>query len=887
MSTTAALALPNGARFFRCALQVNPYAYLKQHSTPTTFADETAYNAAMVAACQANGIEVIAVTDHYKVRTAASLTQAARAAGIHVLPGFEAVTKDGVHLLCLFNPDRDSHSLERVLGDCGIHDEQVASPTGKYDVLEHLHEAKRWGAICIAAHVAGSGGLLAKLSGQTRMNAWRSPLLDACSLPGRIADAPDALRPILENKNAEHRRDRPVAVLNAQDVSAPEHFAKPGAWTWIKMSVVSVEGLRQAFLDPDSRVRLSQDPAPEEHAEFLSMTWQGGFLDGAAIHFNENLNVLIGGRGTGKSTVVESLRYVLGRAPLGEEAKKTHDGIIKHVLRSGTKVSLLVRSHRPSRKEYLIERTLPNPPIVRDESGKVLRLTPEDIIPQAEVYGQHEISELTKSPEKLTHLLGRFVVHDDAQVQRKAELRRQLTKSRTSITDRTKELTQIEDDLAKLPGILETLRRYQEAGLEEKLKEQTLIVQEETLIKRAQQKIKPVRDQVAALQALLPIDRAFLADKAIEALPGSALLTEVRDVLDSLNDETTTLASALSDSLGKTEQAFDDVRGRWDQRKAKVKTDFEKILRELSKAKIDGQEFIRLREQVEQLQPLAERRKELEAAAKQAIEDRRTLLAAWEDAKAAGFRELERAAKKVSRQLADRVRVQVTFAGSREPLFDLLRNDIGGRLSEAIEILRGHDDLSLTVLVQAFRAGKATTAQAYGIPPAQADRLAQASPDVLMRIEELDLAPTTRIELNVAPEGEPASWQDLDALSTGQKATAVLLLLLLNADAPLVVDQPEDDLDNRFITDGVVPKMREEKRRRQFVFATHNANIPVLGDAELIVGLTASGEAGQGKARLPTEHMGSIDSDAVRELVEEVLEGGRTAFETRRLKYGF
>jgi hypothetical protein len=94
-------------------------------------------------------------------------------------------------------------------------------------------------------------------------------------------------------------------------------------------------------------------------------------------------------------------------------------------------------------------------------------------------------------------------------------------------------------------------------------------------------------------------------------------------------------------------------------------------------------------------------------------------------------------------------------------------------------------------------------------------------------------------------------------------------------------------LDNRFITEGIVPKMRDEKRGRQFIFATHNANIPVLGDAELIVGLSASGEAGQGRAKIPIEHMASIDAASVRELVEEVLEGGREAFETRRLKYGF
>jgi hypothetical protein len=81
--------------------------------------------------------------------------------------------------------------------------------------------------------------------------------------------------------------------------------------------------------------------------------------------------------------------------------------------------------------------------------------------------------------------------------------------------------------------------------------------------------------------------------------------------------------------------------------------------------------------------------------------------------------------------------------------------------------------------------------------------------------------------------------------------------------------------------------MRAEKRRRQFIFSTHNANIPVLGDAELILGLTARGEAGDGRAHVAPEHTGSIDAQPVRELVENLLEGGRDAFETRRLKYGF
>jgi len=267
--------------------------------------------------------------------------------------------------------------------------------------------------------------------------------------------------------------------------------------------------------------------------------------------------------------------------------------------------------------------------------------------------------------------------------------------------------------------------------------------------------------------------------------------------------------------------------------------------------------------------------------------NRRALLVDWEDAKTAEFRELDRAAGRVSRQLDGRVRVRVSYAGDRDPLFDLLRTDVGGRLSETVDLLKAVPQLSVTALTQAWRVGSGELVKIYGIPVAQAERLAVAPLDAVMKVEELELPPTTEIELNLSSDAANPSWQRLDDLSTGQKATAVLLLLLLESEAPLVVDQPEDDLDNRFITDGVVPKMREEKRRRQFVFATHNANIPVLGDAELIVGLEASGEAGRGRGRVDMANIGSIDNTSVRELTEELLEGGRVAFEMRRMKYGF
>jgi hypothetical protein len=887
-SIEKALTLPAGARFYRCAMQVNPFAYVQRHAKTTTFDSEASYNDALIQSCKVNGIEVIAVTDHQRCTTGHSLAEQARSAGIVVFPGAEVETKEGVHMLLLFEPDASLERCNGVLGDCGIHDQGNPPSNIKYDVPELLRESKKWGCVCIAAHVAGEKGLLRVLDNQARAAAWKSENLLACSLPGPAEDAPEIIRPILLNKNPDYRRDRAVAVINAQDVSGPEDMAQPGASCWVKMSRVSVGGLRQAFLDHESRIRLNSDPEPEDHMEFVAAAWQsGGFLDGAAIHFNENLNVLVGGRGTGKSTMVESLRYVMGLEPIGEDAQKAHEGIVRNVLKSGTKISLLVQIYQPSARRYLIERTVPNPPVVRDDTGKVLELTPTDILPQVEVYGQHEISELTKSPGKLTRLLHRFLEHDDDLAAQKRTVQGELERSRGRILETEKDIAQISEELARLPMLEETLKSYKEAGLEETLKEQSLLVREESVLKTAEERIDPFAGIIEALQQELPVDRAFLSEKALDGLPGKEILLAADAVLKRLDKEMQQVHTLGREAVEGAAKGMGDIHQRWDLRKQQVQEAYEKILRDLQKSKIDGEAFIHLRRQIEGLRPLKEHKAALLRDRTAFQEERRNLLVEWEDAKAEEFRRLERAAKKVSRKLKDRVLVEIAAAGNRESIATLMREQIGGRLSEAIDTLTRRKDFSLPAFADACRKGRDELVKMYHFSPSQAEKIAAAGSDVFFQIEALDLPPTTTIKLNVANDHEPANWQPLDKLSTGQKATAVLLLLLLESNSPLVVDQPEDDLDNRFITDGIVPKMREEKRRRQFVFTTHNANIPVLGDAELIVGLSAAGEAEHGRASLNSEHMGSIDTPKVSELVKEILEGGQEAFETRRLKYGF
>ena len=884
--------LPRGAEFHRCSLQVNPHHYNETFRGKETAGDVESHANAIVARAAEIGVSALAITDHNNVSGVAAFRNAATGYRITIFPGFELTSSEGVHVLCIYSPDTEEETLGRYLGDFGIYVTESSSDLSSLSFVEILEKVRAQGGITIAAHATNNSGLFSVLDGKARIKAWQSKDLLAIQIPGAVDELPQSVHQIVKNKNPDYQRlpaagdNLAVAVVNAKDVVNSEDLEDPSATCWIKMSDVGIEGLRQAFLDPGSRIRLNSEPLPEEHAELISLTWQGGFLDGAAFHFNPNLNVLIGGRGAGKSTVIESLRYVLGLEPIGEEANKAHQGIVRQVLRSGTKVSLLIGSHRPVKRQYRIERTVPNPPVVREESGQVSNLLPKEILPRVEVYGQHEISELTRSREKLTRLLDRFVERDSSLSRRKVDIRRDLEKTRRSMLDVSAELGQIEERLATLPGLEETLERFREAGLEDRLRDQSLLVREERVLGSIPERLEPLRECLEILRQEIPIDRVFLSPRALEDLPGKEILAGANDVLERLSLDFEELVSRFEAALAQADSGIDEIRTRWNERKREVQTGYEKILRELRKSAVDGEEFIRLRREIEGLRPLRERESLLQRLNKEYMERRRMLLAEWEELKAEELRLLDRAAKNVGRKLHDRVRVDVAAAGNREPLFRVLRDEIGGRLTEVIDALK-KEEFSLPHFVECCRMGAEAIHRTYAIPPAQAKRLAEGSQEVLMRIEELELLPTTSIHLNTAPAGEPPSWQTLEALSTGQKATAVLLLLLLESDAPLIVDQPEDDLDNRFITEGVVPRMREEKRRRQFIFSTHNANIPVLGDAELILGLTALGEAEGGNARIDPDHMGSIDARPVREMVEEILEGGKDAFETRRLKYGF
>ena len=150
----------------------------------------------------------------------------------------------------------------------------------------------------------------------------------------------------------------------------------------------------------------------------------------------------------------------------------------------------------------------------------------------------------------------------------------------------------------------------------------------------------------------------------------------------------------------------------------------------------------------------------------------------------------------------------------------------------------------------------------------------------ILALDEIVFNDVPIVYLNDRPQEPGSTLRPLHELSPGQRCSAVLPILLLNGRSPLIIDQPEDNLDNRLIRQVIVNVLGSIKLRRQVIVATHNPNIPVLGDAEQTIVLAAIDEKqSQVKAR------GNLDESPIVAAVTEIMEGGREAFQYRHSIY--
>jgi hypothetical protein len=867
-----------GAEWRKCALQVNPYSYLVENNcVPLGITDEATYNAGIVQALTAEKIDLVAITDHWCVDSGIELKGDIEAAGITVFPGFEATSKDGVHLLMLFDPGAPVADINRYIGSCGIPSDCRSSIPGELDAETMIGRADAWGAVVIAPHATTGGGLLHKLTGQTAIRVWRNPRLHAIAPGGTTLTQAHA--GILDNTDNAYKRDNPVAVISAADVRNAADLSKPGTVCWIKLSSLSVLGLDLAFRTPETRVS-RVDPTGTVHSRIVGISWEGGFLDGVNIPLNESLNVLIGGRGTGKSTVIESVRFALGIDPLATTSQIDHDAMVKEVLRAGTKVHIEVQTRSPTVATFTIERLVGHAPTVRDATtGGTLTSAPTDIIAGVEVYGQRELAELARNKQQLTELLARYLPEFDPKAG-EAETKA-LVESRAEIVKAQEHLEDLEESIARIPVVKERLKGFEDAGVAKRLEQQAATEEERSLLERAGGGLGSEWDPADDL-----VDLDFLADQAIADLPDRDLLLEARDALANYNVAVGKAFAHVEAARGVAVEALETTNQKWSVATAAIREALEKLLRELQPDGIDGGEYLRLRHELTELEPLTKEAKAARGHLTALRQARSELLIDVFDARAARLRAIEKEAKKVRKLLPGVVQATVRAGEDRSSITQVLDQHIGGRLDTVRNAVSAAPSMTGPGLADLCRLGKAAIAKAFpSVSDAQATLLANASEDTLMALEEVQLPVSTDLQLNVGSKNDPV-WRSLDHLSTGQKATALLLLLMERGSGPLLIDQPEDDLDNSFIFADVVPRLRR-KGRRQVIFSSHNANIPVLGDADQIVALVTE-EGGDGVlGTIAADGLGSIDHEPVRQMVEEVLEGGREAFVTRRYLYGF
>ena len=876
------------ARFFKCALQVNPVGYIQYRGQEQSLS-EAEYNQQLLNAALEAGIEVIGLADHGSVDQIDALRNLFNQNGIVVFPGFEIASSEKIHFVCLFDESKTCQELERILGRLDLLDPEDGILPTNLSSSQLIDKVNEIGGFIYAAHCTNDDGVLKR-----RMNhVWQHKGLLAAQIPSSIEDLlgieNDFYRKVFLNKDPNYCREREMAAINAADVAKPSDIQKDVASCLIKMTKPCFTSFKQAFLDAGSRVRLNSDK-PESYASAIErIRFVGGYLDGLDIELSDHLNAVIGGRGTGKSTLLECIRYAFDLEPKTQNALKQHKSVIESNLgKERGMVEITLRSATMHGRRFSISRKYGNQPVVVDEQGNISPYHPADLLPDLELYGQNEIYEMTRDEASRNQLIERFLEgehqHFDADI---TKVFARLKENRESISRALSQKDDIEAEVERLPKLLEQVKQFQTLGIEEKLKIIPKLEKEKQLNERVSEEVSRVKTAIETLKDSLP-DTIFISDASLEGLPHADLLKQQRGILEKLKLDLTQQLGQLEQLVQTTSIQLLPIQQTLIEKQKDKEGHLENAFKEIpaSQGKTGrqiGVEYQALLKQIEQIRPKQITLQNRQAQIDELYSQRKKLLLELDQHTTARASSMQKSVKRLNRKLDQKVKLTLQPEGNRQPLVDFLNTcSLEGvglkRLAWVLE-----QEFSPANLAATIRDGETELERKFSIPNSVVRALIHLPEQKLLEIEELLLPDTMTIELNVTHGERDAIFRPIDELSTGQQCTAVLHLLLLDNQDPLILDQPEDNLDNAFIAERIVAELRRAKLSRQFLFATHNANIPVFGDAEWIGVLSVQ----DNKGMILPDQQGAIDVPKVQELAADILEGGKSAFNQRREKYGF
>ena len=799
--------LDGGAQFLRADMHIHTYggsadvhdsAMTVESITDTLFAQK---------------ISIIAITDHNSdLNTQKSLEYAKKYNGrMLVLPGVELSTANG-HLLAYFALERASSVRDllariKLIGNPGEKESHT-----QMSMADVIHEVELLGGISVAAHIdREKTGFNRIVDGYPN---WKKDIISCSGLYGLEFDDPHNLPWYSSNddptpdgaerkKLLASRAQLPktaarisLAPLQNSDAHSLKQLTKPRELTRIKMSELSFESLRTALVDPEARIRPTA-VIPPVVPRIIGIHFNGGFLDGGIFHFSNNLNCFIGGRGTGKSTAIQSVAYGLGIT----DAFSDHDNCAD---------SLIIYCKDGNGILYRYDRTRGCAPVVRAKEDESIRDVPTDAF-RIEYFGQGELAEVAKDPLKnpslLQEFLDRHISIDD--------LTSQGFELLSSLRENSAQIIPLGNTAAQLPAKKASLK-----NLETKLK-----IAETGKVK-----------EIAAFQIKLAAEK----DLTSELLDIATLYENGLLMTSFLRDYETLAATAgeLSnnkDSIALLVKARDTIEKAnlfLEQEQAVVNSELKKIGKELRGAVAE----------------LTDRHNNVEQAIGEKIADLR------KQGLSGTVQDLNTLIRQKTALTSEISRIE-----SQGPH---LRSLVAARA----ELLQKVDDLRAAIMER--RKGQLSTINR---------NLGSTIRDYAVNLHYdptgiIDLFKKFFMDVKQIP---------VNQMSDGQKHTILLTIAMLSeSNVPLMIDQPEDDLDNAFIFDSVVSTLRSIKERRQVILVTHNANIAVLGDSELIFPMKRSGEKGV------VVNRGSIDRIETKKSVQEILEGGELAFRPRKEIYG-
>ncbi len=654
--------------------------------------------------------------------------------------------------------------------------------------------------------------------------------------------------------------------------------------TRIKMDSPSFAGLRIALQDADARIRI-EDDIPDSVPFVMGIKIQGGFLDGQTIHFSRNLNCIIGGRGAGKSTAFESVRCI---SEADSESKLIDSEIWPETLS-------IVWVDQAGQQHTIIRR-IQDKPVNLDDPDWGLTNFP------IESYGQNETAQTSskaqQDPGVLLEYLDKFIDLAALKVEDQ-QIRDALLQNQSEIEKARVQVIRIPDFKKLLAGVQAQLKALEAANAQEVVALERKVAQERELRQTIETQISNIAKQAKEASISEILGCIQTAAKVDDLKVGAEEFKKIAELASIFAASVKTSVAELTKQAASFYQDVKKQLEGWKSRELQITSQIEAKRKELlaKGIKLDMAYIKKLatdesshKTTLQTLSQWEAKLKGLTQARVDLLSRRGAIRSKISTTRTSHATKANRALKGALTDLAVTVRFvpdalspegeeiiqqAMSWRTSQVPRAGLIVEQV--TVPKLLECIRKNDPAPLLSVVgkgsiKVFNREEALEVLKVLAQPEHLHRLQRCQVDDLPRI--------TVTKLNL-PAGVKPQSRDFSKLSLGQQQS-VLLALMLSSDSkmPLIIDQPEDDLDGEFIFHSLVPVLRAAKERRQIIVVTHNPNIAVLGDAELIIALKSTSD----KSIIMAQ--GSIDEPKTKQMVCQILEGAEEAFRRRAKMYG-